>query len=213
MATFLTVRKRVNHLIGETNYNTKAKSAVIDSHINASIFDICDTFPFSWNMVTDDLTLAAGVADLPTDFNPKWRIYDARIVGVSTDNDVVFTEIPVENRNSFQNEAVYWITYDTTSGLHIFNTPTQSGTVAVYYYSVPAELTANSDICIVPDYEAVAYLAASKLYLGSPQNAPIKAEFKAEAQKRIQAMWSSDNMFGPTYIERSIAGDNLSQNG
>ena len=209
---YQTIRKRTAYLRGETDYTTSTANTVINDHINYEIKEICNQFPFSWNLTSADLTLSSGVATMPTDYNPKWRIYDARIVGSNKMDDTKFSEIPIENRDDYQNTSVYWMTYDTTAETYIFNTPTQSGTVTIYYYFIPADLSADADVCLVPDGEAVAYGAASKMYIGDERNIELKKDYGMEAQRRIQALWSGDNMFAPTYLERSVAGDNLGQN-
>jgi len=208
---YLTLRKRTTYLRGETDYSV-ANNLVICDHINNEIKEICNQFPFSWNLTSATLALSAGTADLPTNYNPKFRIYDARIVGANTADDVRFSEIPIEDRDNFQNTSVYWITYNTTTSKYVFNTPTQTGSIVIFYYFIPTDLSADGDVCIVPDGEAVAYGASSKMYIGDERNVPLKQDYEQESQKRIQSLWNADNMFGPVYAERSIAGDNLGQN-
>lgn len=204
MATFLQIQTRFLALVDETTI-----SATHKSHINYSIKDILNAFPFSWDLTTANLTLSSGTANLPSDYNPKWRIHDARVVNSSTSDDNIFTEIDPRDRDSYSSsDYVYWITY--SAGTYVFNTPTQSGTVAIYYYTLPSDLSGESDVCIVPDGEAVALLAASKHFLGEDQDERLKDLYEKEAGGRIQSMYSQDLNFGPTTLEYSKISGNSS---
>jgi len=204
---FLQTYTRFLYLVGETDVTSITD--VQKSHINAFVADICNAFPFSWNIKTADLTLAAGVANLPADFNPNWHLHDARIVVTSTNNDYVFTEIDPTNRDKYgTSDYVYWITYDTTTGNYVFNSTIQTGTVTIYYYFKPATMTLDADVCIVPDGEAVAYGAAAKNWIGDERNEQLQKNYEQEAAIRIQRMYNNDLSFGPKYLEYSKVSDN-----
>jgi hypothetical protein len=210
--TFANLQERFLYLIGESD--TTSITDIHKSHINASIRDICNIYPFSWNLKTADLTLSSGTASLPSDYNPIWHIRDARVTGSSTGDDSVYTEIPIEERDNYDSDAyVYWITQSTTTGTFTFNTPTQTGTVTIYYYVIQADLSADADVCIVPDGEAVAYLAASKNWIGDERNQQLKTDYQQEALSRIQMMQSKDLAYGGNYPVRSIVSSNPSLTG
>ncbi len=205
-STYLQIRKRTQYLRGESD---TAGETVINDHIQSAIRDILNTFPFSWNLATDDLTLSSGVASLPADFNPIWGLYDARIVGDSTSDDNIFTPLNIKDRDSYDSASyTYWLTYDTTTNRYIFNTKTQSGTVTIFYYFYPDDLSLDADVCIIPDWEAVAYLAASKMWVGDERNIPLKQDYQAEARGRVQALYNNDLMFGPVDRQLSIVSLN-----
>jgi len=148
------------------------------------------------------------VATLPSTYNPKWHINDARIVN-SPSSDNIFTEIDVTERDNYSDtDYVYWITY--SAGDYIFNTPTQSGTVVIYYQILPADLSADADKCIVPDAECVAMLAGAKHFLGEDQDEKLKQLYEQEANKKIQAMYTQDLNFGPKIYEYSKISQNSS---
>jgi hypothetical protein len=200
--TFIDIQNRFLALVDESAITSTHKS-----HINYAIKDILNAYPFSWDLATANLTLSAGVATLPSTYNPKWRINDARIVNSSDDN--IFTEIDITERDNYSDtDYVYWITY--SAGSYIFNTPTQSGTVVIYYQTLPADLSLDADNCIVPDAECVAMLASSKHFLGEDQDEKLKSLYEQEAQKRIQAMYSQDLNFGPKVYEYSKISGNSS---
>ena len=217
MATFSSIIKRVYYLRGDSDYTTASTDlTIIKSHINAAIQDIINVSPFSWNLKTADLTLAAGSANLPADYNPKWHIEDARISNSSTNDDSVFSEIPVADRDAYTTDDYgYYIVYSTTSSVHQFKSPTQTGTVTIYYHFIPDDLSGDSDVCIVPDAEAVAYLAAAKMWVGDERNQPLKADYEQEAATRIKEMYVQDVNFGPNYSIKSVASSNpkLTQRG
>ena len=199
MPTFLEIQNRFLALVDEAAIDSTHKS-----HINYSIKDILNEYPFSWDLASSDLTLATGSADLPSTYNPKWRIYDARIVVSSTGDDYIFQEIDVKDRDEYSaTEYVYWITWDATSEVHVFNTPTQTGTVVIKYYILPVDLSADGDVCIVPDAEAVAMLAGSKWFLGEDQDGQLVSMYEGQAKQRIKAMYTQDMNFGPVQSESS----------
>lgn len=205
--TFLQIYTRMLYLIGETD--TGEVTDVHKSHINAFVQDITNAFPFSWDLATADLTLSSGTADLPSDFNPNWHLSDARITGSSSNDDYIFTEIDPKNRDSFDSDShVCWVTYDTSTSNYIFNTLTQTGTVTIYYYFKPATMTSDSDVCVVPDGEAVAYGAAAKNWVGDERNEGLQKNYEQEASSRVQRMYNSDVSFGPMVTRSSIVSLN-----
>jgi len=187
MKTFGDVQQRYNYLIGES---TSTADDAGKSHINWAILDIVNRYPFNWNIATADLTLSAGVASLPADYNANYKLKDARIVTSSgADDDNVFTMIDVSERDQYtESDYVYWITYNSLANEYTFNSPTRSGTVPIYYYFVPSELSSTADYCIVPDAESVAYLAAAKNWVGDERNTQLQLDYIAEADKRIECM-------------------------
>lgn len=203
MATYVTIKKRTAYLMGESDYTTTGTDKTIrENHILHSIQDIINAFPFSWNLATEDLTLSSGTSNLASDYNPKWHLADARIENSGSGDDDVFTEVSVADRDNYDTDAgayVYWITYDAANEVYVFNSNKSSGTVTVYYYFFPADLSADDDVCVIPDAEAVAYLAAAKMWLGDERNIKLQQNFEAEAARRIQQMYSTDQSFGPTY--------------
>ena len=204
MATFLSIQTRFLALVDES-----AITATHKSHINYAIKDIINAFPFSWDLTTASLTLAAGTANLPSTYNPKWRIYDARITASSTSDDSIFTEIDPKDRDSYgSTDYVYWIT--NNAGTFVFNTPVQTGTVTIYYYTLPTDLSGDNDVCVVPDAEAVALMAASKHFLGEDQDPNLKDMYEKESGGRVQAMYSQDLNFGPKVYESSKVSQNSS---
>lgn len=204
MATFLSVQTRFLALVDETTISDTHKS-----HINYAIKDILNAYPFSWDLTSTTLTLSSGTANLPSTYNPKWRIYDARVTASSTADDHIFTEIDPKDRDSYgSDDYVYWITY--SAGTYVFNTPVQSGTVTIYYYTIPADLSGDSDACIVPDAECVAFLAASKHFIGEDQDKNLKDLYQEEADKRIKSLYSQDLNFSPHNYEYSKVSYNSS---
>jgi len=186
---YLSLRTRTQYLRGEEDV---AGDTVINSHIQYAILDILNKYPFSWAKTT---VSQASNANLPTNINPKW--------GISVnDGDIEWTQINPEH--SFQysgSEMVYWITY--VSDRFYLNTPTTT-TLNITYSLNPTSLSADIDVCIVPDGEAVAYLAAAKMYIGDERNAELKGDYEQESDKRVQSLIQSDAMFGPILTEGSV---------
>ena len=210
MATFPTyadISQRVQDLIGQPSGTINAFNI---RNINNAVNDILNKYPFSWNLKTADLTLAAGVADMPADWNPKWGIHDARIVVSSTDDDNEFTQINIYDRDKYgTDDYVYWLTVDVSSNKTIFNSKTQTGTVTIYYNFIPTDMSTDADVCVVPDTEAVSYLAASKNWVGSERDTELKREYEQMAKQYIDALYFRDLQSGPDETFTSLAEYNL----
>lgn len=194
--TFVSVQHIYNDLIGEDG--TANADAQGKRLINRAVKDIANAMNFSWLLRTATLSLSGGTANLAADFNPKWGLPDARIVSSSTDDDEIFSMIPIEDRDLYGSDSyVFWITFDSANNVYVFNTPVQSGTVTYYYYSSPADMSDDADVCAVPDAEATAYQAASKYWISNERNVELKREYAQEAEGRVKALYSADLMFGP----------------
>lgn len=205
--TYLQLRKRTQYLRGESDYSVSSSNTVINDHILFAIRDVISAYPFSWNRATTTGSIATltsgnyGFA-LPANYFANWHIEDTRVVSGSQGGDSIYTEIPIEDRNMYGNLSYgYWISYNTTTSLYEFNTTSTSGTITYTYHFVPADLSADGDTCIVPDGEAVALLAAAKMWVGDERNLQLKTDYLKDASSRISAMYSNDLTFGPTYSE------------
>jgi hypothetical protein len=199
--TFEDLQGRYLDLIGDSD-------GTIDDfgkeNINRAIEDVLNKYPFSWNVKTADLTLVAGVADMPTDYNPRWELTDAR------EGDNVFTNVPIYNKESYgSDDYIYWITSDVSGDKYIFNSKTLTGTVTIYYNFIPTELSATTDKCPVPDKEAVSYLAASKNWVGAERDEELQKNYMDMADRYITALYFRDLQQSPTVYIGSLAGDNL----
>jgi len=197
--TFENICKRTQYLRGESDYSTAGTDlTIVKDHINYTVQDILNIWPFTWDLTTANLTLAAGVATMPLNYNPKWHIKDARIVASDDSDDTIFSEIRIEDRDEFTaDEYRYWITYDTATETYIFNSKTLTGTVTIYYNFIPTDMSATTDVCVVPDGEAVAYIAAAKMWVGDERNEKLKDDYEAEGLKRIQTLKEADFNFTP----------------
>ena len=206
LQTFTYLRQRVNYLIGDTSNTT---SASIDSHINSAINDILNAYQFSWNTTVASTAISGSspyyTFNLASDYNPLWHIGDARIQVAGVGGDKIFTEIVPQDRDYYASQTYrYYLTYDTTNHVYVFNTPESSGTVTYLYNFIPSDLSAGTDICIIPDAEAVCYLAASKNWVTDERDQGLGSNYKQEATSRIQSMWQKDLAFGPVPSEGTI---------
>lgn len=214
--TFLGLQERVKYLIGEdgsTGADSTTTGATQKSHINAAIKDIISRNPYSWNVDTTTVTLdASGEANLPADYTPKWQLEDCRIVD-SVGYDTVFTHINIPSRNIDDSLNLYWITYDVANDIYVIHSNQASETLTIYYHSsyVGAnaagtgldDLSADTDVCAVPEQEAVAYLAASKHWISDERNEELASRFQREAEQRISALYIQDLNFGAQYYQGS----------
>ena len=187
--TYLQLQTRAATLMGESSANADLKS-----HLLAAVQDIVLIRPWSWTLTKgSDLTLSSGAANLASNFNPKWGVVDARIVNSGSGNDNKFTRILIEDRDTYTtDDYVYWLTWDVSNAVWVFNTLTQTGTVENYYHLFPADASADGDIIIIPDGEAVAYLGASKMWVGDERDTKLQQLYNGEAGSRINNLVQAD---------------------
>lgn len=213
LPTFTLLRTRYQYLRGETDITTV--NAVNDSNINQSVLDAANLFNFELlKTKTTGSISAGGTFNLPADYNPTWHIPDARIVNSSVGDDSIFQEIPVQDIDSVDTTSfIYWITYNTSSNLYVFNSNQTSGTVTYYYYFIPSTLTTGTDICVIPDAEAIAMLALGKNWIGDERNLQLAQYFTSEGTKRLAELYQKDVAFGPFYQESTLVRRQPQMNG
>lgn len=98
-----------------------------------------------------DYTTSSGTIALDDDFLLIDRVFKG---------NVEYSQISSEDV-PYQSGNVFWLTGNQTSGFAL-NTP-EDDTYTVHYSYKPAELVSNSDVCIIPDPEAVVAYAYSFL--------------------------------------------------
>jgi hypothetical protein len=199
--TFLDIQARYQILSGDDSVLTTGTTG--DSHINAAIDDITSTYPFSWLRTAVTASLSSGVITLPSNYQPAFGIEYARIV---TGEDLVQKDAKGMQDNGTNG---YIITYVPGSDAYTLTCQTLTGSVLYYYYYTPTALSDDSDICFIPDPEAVAYLAAAKNWIGSERNEALQMSYAKEADRRIKAMIQQDAAFGPVISEDNISSYNL----
>lgn len=195
MGTYVQIRLRTAYLRGETDYSTSSNNTIINSDVNASVTEACNAFNYTWTQSLVPLSFdATGTLTLPSDYNPRWHIPDMRLADGSGQT---FQEIPLADRDLWSsNQYKYWILYDNVAKVYKAFSKTVSAAVSVVYHFYPTDMTTDSDVCVIPDTEAVAYLAASKNWLSDERNQALKADFEGEAQTRLKALYATDLAFG-----------------
>ncbi len=203
---FSDIRQRTNYLLGD---ETATTYATLDSSINNAVNDIVQVFPFSWDLTSTTGSLTTGTFTLATNFIPKWRLYDVRIVVSSTNDDHIFTEIDPRDRDKYDStQYVYWIT-STGAGVYTFNSTIQTGTVTYFYYYFPSPMTAAGDACLITDVEAVSLLAASKHWINDERNQALSHDYEDKATGRIKDMYAQDLNFGVPFNQEGVTSMNV----
>ncbi|MHB8482774.1 MAG: phage adaptor protein [Nitrospiria bacterium] len=203
LPTLATLRQRYQYMRGETDYTTVV--ATNDSNINQAIWDILNLYDFTWNRTTTTGTISSLAFNLADDYNPTWHISDARIVNPSIGDDYIFREIPVQDRDFFDtNEYVYWLTMTAATGISVFNTNQTAGTVTYTYQYIPVALVNATDVCIIPDAEAVAMFALAKNWVGDERDVALADRYEAMAKARLDALYQKEVAFGALYSENTL---------
>jgi hypothetical protein len=123
------------------------------------------------------VTIASGVGDLPDDFIICNSVFD------SGDNEYGMVD---PEDTAFHTGYVFWITGNQTDGF-VLHVPTD-GVYTVNYSFRPTWMSADADICVVPDIEApVAYAYA---YLRKGESDPFEDADRAlqECDSRVKEM-------------------------
>jgi hypothetical protein len=130
-----------------------------------------------------DLTTSSGSIALPDDFLIVNRIFN--------DEDVELYQIDKDDVESRVGLA-FWITGTQTAGFTL-NVATDN-TVTVYYAFKPEEMVNNTDVCVIPDPEAVVAYAYS--HLRKSETDPIEDAQDAmdECNKRLAEIMSQQNI-------------------
>lgn len=123
------------------------------------------------------LTTSSGTIALPDDFILVDKVVNASNVELSEIN---------QSDSDGAGGTVFWITGNHSSGFYL-NTPTDE-TYTVYYTYRPAEMSSNSDVCIIPDPEAVVLYAYSKLRMAETDPLGDADKSMGEANRRISEL-------------------------
>jgi hypothetical protein len=129
------------------------------------------------------LTTTSGSVALPDDFLVINNVYN--------DEDTLLYQVDKDAVNS-QVDLTYWITGNHADGFTL-NVATDD-TFTVYYSFKPSPLSSDSDVCIIPDPEAVVSMAYS--LLRKSETDPIEDADSAmqECDSRIMEMISANNI-------------------
>lgn len=131
------------------------------------------------------LTTVSGTIALPIDF-----IIVNKVVNESG------VEIKQISKDSSVNASglVYWIKGNQTDGFTL-NMPTANdGAYTVWYSYRPAEMSATTDVCVIPDPEAVVYYAYSKLRMAETDPLGDADKSMGECDRRLDEILDQDQL-------------------
>lgn len=139
-------------------YSSEARTAAI----NEAITDLYNQYDIPQLIKRATLTVASGLATIPSDMARMVKIWDA------TDaNPEYLYQTPDQFDQLATTESAYWtIDYDTTSGTQkIFIKPTSETSLRMRYIITPTTLVADADESKLPTVwdDVVAYGAAATL--------------------------------------------------
>lgn len=127
------------------------------------------------------VTVTSGVGSMPDDFINATRIYLDDVEQVQVDKDAVTS----------QTGQTYWITGNHFDGFKL-NSVTD-GTYTVYYAFRPAEMVNTTDVCIIPDPEAVVAFAYGMLRKSETDPIEDADASLQECDKRLRGVASEMN--------------------
>ena len=214
MPTYLELKNATANQLGKSDGGSA--NTIRDNHINDVIRnEIADSYPFSWLRKSGSLSLdSSGQADLAADYNPVHPVYDLRKTVSGTGNDDIFTEVTREGFDKYSaGDYKFYVDYNTSTNRYRVNTTEVSLTATVTYYHKPTALSADADVCIVPDQDVVAYLSAARYWLSSERDEANHDRFKSLGNTRLQQLILSDKKTNPLRSRRgTVYGRNLGWN-
>jgi hypothetical protein len=185
MSTFLQLKNSLKNIVvgGTTEINDVIRN------------EIANYYPFTWLRKSTSLTIdGSGQSDLPADFNITHKI-----PSLIDSNNQVYQEVDVTTYNdtTVGSVNIYYIDYNTSTDRWRVNSKTVSTTLTCVYYYIPAELTADADVCVVPDPDAVIYLAAARVWIGIYFDETDHDRFQALGTQRLDLMVARDKRARP----------------
>lgn len=136
---------------------------------------------------SDSITVSSGTGTLPTDFKVPLIVIDS--------NDVVFKRINAQDKDIYDsNDVVYWITGNYKDG-YTLNTNSDD-TFTVWYQFFPDDMSNSSDVCIIPDGEAVVAYAYGMLRKSETDPLGDATSALSEAEARLGKMIYNENARG-----------------
>jgi hypothetical protein len=169
--------------------------------------EIFDRHNFSWLLKSATLNMASSLASLPNDYNPIHQLKDVRKVNSSSNDDNIFHQVNPEEMDKYASgsstDFIFWVERDATGNFQIKSNRVND-TLSVTYYQKPADFTADSDIETIPDYEAVAYKAAAKLWLAKQRDETNHDRYDAIGERKIKQMIVRDRLSSPRMNINSI---------
>ncbi|MBA2706146.1 MAG: hypothetical protein H0U60_20110 [Blastocatellia bacterium] len=202
-STYLQLKSQVANRSGRIDGGTA--NTIRDNAINDVIrFTIADSHPFSWLKATATVVLVAGVADMPTNYNPTHKLQPGfvRIARASTNDDIPLTETTVDMFDRYAaGDYRYYIRWSSYR-FEIVSTE-QSNTLTVTYYIIPTALSADGDTSIIPDSECVTLLASAKVWLAKERDETNHDRDNALGLQRLGQMIINDKRANPLRPIRS----------
>jgi hypothetical protein len=131
------------------------------------------------------LTTSSGSVALPDDFLVMQNVVDS--------SDLSWSLIASDQSDSAYGQA-YWITGNQADGF-TFNVPSgMDGTFTVYYSYRPENMVSDSDICIIPDPEAVVARAYGMLRIAETDPLEDAGTSIAECDRRLNEIIFQRNL-------------------
>lgn len=130
------------------------------------------------------LTTSSGSVALPTDFLLVKRVF--------TDDETELYQIDPDDVATQDNGLAYWITGNHTDGF-TFNVA-DDDTYTVYYAFKPSPLSSSSDICVIPDPEAVVSYAYGMLRKSETDPLEDAEASLRECDSRLMEIQSAQNL-------------------
>lgn len=211
-ATFLQLKNKVANTVSRTDGGTP--DTIRDNAINDAVRDdIACYYPFSFLRATTTVTTDAnGQADLPADYNASfdpYRIYDGTAPNTN-DSDKINQSVLTRYGNG---DRKYFVDWNASAGRYRLNSTEQSVTLNLVYYFVPPIMTADADVCVVPDNNCITYLGAARVWLSDERDETNHDRFKTLGLRQLQQMVQNDKTADARRMNRSSAfGFNLGWN-
>lgn len=188
--TFLKLKQMVANKRNKTNENTA--DVVRDNAIVDACKQIYQEARFSWLKKKVTLTVTAGVSNLPADYQVSYGLVTVYDADKNEYTPVVLEETPWLEAGDYR----YWITWDATAKLFVFNTNQTSASLTAWYFIEPAALSADADTTPIPDPWAIVWLATALWWSATEHEEDLlNNPFYPKYQERLNMMKANDKAF------------------
>lgn len=196
MFTYLQEKNATANILSRTDgaiSNTIRDNAINFSRQN----EIANAYPFSWLRKSATVAVSGGVGDLPEDFNIAHSPLYVR--------DSNEQELQRVGQQSYGYVTYgYFIDWNSTSSRWQLNCQ-EDGNYTVVYYHVPATLSNDATVDVIPDLKVIAYFAAATYWLSSERDETNADRFSLKAEKRLKDLINIDKRSNPIRLTRSTA--------
>lgn len=189
MTTFLQLKTWFAYAIGEST--ATSVDSVGEGLINDAHKEMSSRFPFQCNKKDASLSIVAGVATLPTDFDPA-HIGEIELYSYSGTTKYKYQPVPFDDISAYSTgEYVYAVDFENGQ----IKTNQTTATLTLVYFSIPAVMSTDEATTNFPVPKAISFQAAGD-YWEDVEEESDRAQLKYARAEALFSQAVSRNKIG-----------------